>query len=112
MCYCKDTSESLNLQLAEAAKSLPQLRSQAQEVSALQISLESEIRQHKKDRDEAKSAISSAAEIRKKEADAFLKDSQSQQESVDSLTAAIQALQQNRAASFLQTTGAVVLRRT
>ncbi|CAL1163987.1 unnamed protein product [Cladocopium goreaui] len=111
MCYCKDTSESLNLQLAEAAKSLPQLRSQAQEVSALQISLESEIGQHKKDRDEAKSAISSAAEIRKKEADAFLKDSQSQQESVDSLTAAIQALQQNRAASFLQTTGAVVLRR-
>lgn len=111
MCYCKDTSESLNLQLAEAAKSLPQLRSQAQEVSALQISLESEIGQHKKDRDEAKSAISSAAEIRKKEADAFLKDPQSQQESVDSLTAAIQALQQNRAASFLQTTGAVVLRR-
>eukprot|EP00434_Breviolum_minutum_P045001 symbB.v1.2.040260.t1/scaffold7107.1/size19770/1 len=67
MCYCKETSASLNLQLAEVAKSLPQLRSQTQEVSALQMSLESEIAQHKKDRDEAKSAIGSAAEIRKKE---------------------------------------------
>jgi len=111
MCYCKETSASLNLQLAEVAKSLPQLRSQTQEVSALQMSLESEIAQHKKDRDEAKSAIGSAAEIRKKEADTFLKDSQSQQEAVNSLTSAIGALEQNRAASFLQTTGASVLQR-
>lgn len=111
MCYCKETSASLNLQLAEVAKSLPQLRSQTQEVSALQMSLESEIAQHKKDRDEAKSAIGSAAEIRKKEADTFLKDLQSQQEAVNSLTSAIGALEQNRAASFLQTTGAAVLQR-
>ncbi|CAK9043306.1 unnamed protein product [Durusdinium trenchii] len=111
MCYCKQTGESLISQLAEAAKSLPQLRSRKQEVSALQASLEVEIEQHKKDREDAQSALSSAAEIRKKEADTFLKDSQNQQESLNSLTEAIRALQKNQEVAFLQSSSASILRR-
>ncbi|CAJ1361731.1 unnamed protein product [Effrenium voratum] len=111
ICYCKSTTTTLNSQLAQAEQALPQLQSRVQEVAALQGSLESELAQHKKDGVEAQKAIASASELRQKEAQAFLKDSESQKESVDSVAAAIRALEQGQAESFLQTGSAAVLRR-
>ncbi|CAE7195223.1 unnamed protein product [Symbiodinium natans] len=111
MCYCKSSAAKLNSELDQAATGLPQLRSRVREVIALQATLESEVSQHKKDRDEANNAMASASALRKKESEAYLKESTSEKQTLDSVTEAIKALEKGQGQSFLQTQQALALQR-
>ncbi|CAE7941599.1 unnamed protein product [Symbiodinium sp. KB8] len=110
-CYCKSTFAKLTSQMDQVKTGLPQLRSRVREVAALQATLESEVAQHKKDRDETRSTMESASALRKKESEAYLKDSASEKQTLDSVKDAIEAIEKGQGSAFLQTQRATVLRR-
>eukprot|EP00439_Symbiodinium_sp_Y106_P034320 s1890_g4.t1 len=110
-CYCKSTFAKLTSQMDQVKTGLPQLRSRVREVAALQATLESEVAQHKKDRDETRSTMASAAAMRKKESETYLKDSTSEKQTLDSVKDAIEAIEKGHGSAFLQTQRATVLRR-
>ncbi|CAE7356131.1 unnamed protein product [Symbiodinium necroappetens] len=110
-CYCKSTFAKLTSQVDQVKTGLPQLRSRIREVAALQATLESEVAQHKKDRDETRSTMESASALRKKESEAYLKESASEKQTLDSVKDAIEAIEKGQGSAFLQTQRATVLRR-
>merc|ERR550537_1499184 len=111
MCYCKTSGETLAKSLADGEMKMPQLASDIKEAESAKAQLEEELTQHQTDRDEAKSAMAKATEIREKEAAAFAKEEANDKANIDAIRKAIGAIEKGMAGGFLQTNAAGILKK-
>jgi len=108
MCYCKNGDEALAKSIADAETKIPQMEAGIKEDAAMKTQLESELKEHKTDREQAKEDVAKAMAIREKEEKAFKAVSSESTTNIAALSKAIPAIEQGMSASFLQAqTGAV-----
>jgi len=110
-CYCKTGSGDLAKSISAAEAKVPQVESGLGEARALKKQLESDLAQHKADRADAKDAVAKATAMREKEAAAFAKESSDLKTNIAALGKAIVALEKGAYGSFLQSAGALRLRK-
>jgi len=111
MCWCQTGGADLKKSIEEAETKIPQLESTIKEVGGEKVQLMADVKQHRIDRDAAKAAMAEATAIREKEAAAFAQESSEDKSNIDAMARAIAALEKGMTGSFLQTSGAAVLRR-
>merc|ERR1719420_30138 len=75
MCYCKNSGGDLSKSINDAGVKIPQLEADISEGEAKKKQLDEDIKQHQTDRSAAKAAMAEATTLRKKEADAYAKES-------------------------------------
>merc|ERR1719409_2514677 len=68
MCYCKNGRGDLEASIADAKNKIANFDSTVAELSAKKTQTEADLKQHQQDRADAKEAMASATELRKKEA--------------------------------------------
>lgn len=110
ICYCETTQGELGKSIAEANDKIPQLESEIKSSTEAKSQGEGELVNHKADRADAEEAIEKATAMRKKEANAFAKESGETKSNIDALGKAIAAISKGLGDSFLQTPAASVLR--
>jgi len=108
-CYCKTTSSKLEDSIEEATDKIPQLESTIKDGTAIHAQLEGELVAHKTERAAAEEAIGKATGMRKKEAEAFAKESAEQKANLEAIGKAIPAIEKGMG-GFLQTNQAARLR--
>jgi len=111
MCWCETGGAALEASIKEAEEKIPQLESKIKEMAEGIEQLVADLKQHKKDRAEAQEAVANGEALRKKEHEAFLKESGDYKANVAALQKAIAALEKGMAGAFLQTSAASALRR-
>jgi len=111
MCYCQTSETTLSDSIQEAQTKIPQLQADIKTSSELKAKLEQEITQAQTDRAAAKDAMAQATAMRTKEADAFGKESTTDNSNLDALKKAIAAIEKGLAGAFLQTDAAQTLRK-
>merc|ERR1719298_88218 len=75
MCWCETGGAELEASIKAAEEKIPQLESQIKELGAAIEQLVADLKQHKKDRAEAEETVANGEALRKKEHEAFLKES-------------------------------------
>ena len=75
------------------------------------MQLQEDLKQRKADREEAKTAMKTATELRRKEAAAFAKETADAKANIGAINSAVAALEKGMAGGFLQTGEAQVLQR-
>merc|ERR1719321_498583 len=110
MCYCKDGKETLAKSIEDAETKIPQLESSIKATGGEQAQLAEDLTSHKNDREEAKSAMAKATEMREKDAAAFAKEKANDDSNLAALKKALAAIEKGMAGGFLQTSAAAVLR--
>merc|ERR1719235_3167166 len=110
MCYCKSSKETLAKSIEDAETKIPQVESDIKEAESEKAQLIEDLNAHKADREEAKSAMAKATEIREKEAAAFAKEKANDDSNLSALKKALAAIEKGMAGGFLQTSAASVLR--
>merc|ERR1719174_2547639 len=111
MCWCETGGADLKKSIEEAETKIPQLESAIKEAGGEKVQLMADVKQHRVDRDAAKAAMAEATAIREKEAAEFEKETSEDKSNIDAMARAIAALEKGMAGSFLQTSGASVLRK-
>merc|ERR1719324_945657 len=111
MCYCSNAEDTLGKSIADAETRIPQLESENKEDLALKKQLESELKEAKEGRAEAKETIAQAEALREKEAAAYAKVKSDSEANLGALSKAIPAIEKGMGEAFLQTADANVLRR-
>merc|ERR1719181_2706622 len=111
MCYCSNAEGTLGKSIADAETKIPLLESSLGEDGALKKQLESELKDAKASRAEAKKTIEESTALREKEASAFAKVKADAEANLGALSNAIPAIEQGMKGAFLQTKSAAVLRR-
>merc|ERR1719455_1403 len=111
MCWCETGGAALEASIKEAEEKIPQLESKIKEIGEAIEQLVADLKQHKKDRAEAQEAVANGEALRKKEHEAFLKESGDYKTNLAALQKAIAALEKGMAGAFLQTSAASALRR-
>jgi len=109
MCACNSGISSLQTDVAEAREKIPQLESDIREASSSVAQLNEELKQHRQDKAEATEAVSKAKEMRKKEEEDFIRESDESKTNIAALTRAIDALKTGQSSEFLQTPEAVTV---
>jgi chromosome segregation ATPase len=109
MCYCKNGRGDLEASIADAKNKIANFDSTVAELSAKKTQTEADLKQHQQDRTDAKEAMASATELRKKEAAAFAKESADAKTNIAALAAATAAIEKG-STGFLQTNAAKLLR--
>jgi len=103
VCYCKNNKGELTQSIAEAQTKIAQLETQAREDTSAKAQLDEELRNHKKDREEAHASIAGATKIREKDAMSYAKESGDTGTNIAALKKAIDALEQGLSGgAFLQ----------
>merc|ERR1719476_149489 len=110
MCYCSNAEDTLGKSISDAETKIPLLESSLGEDGALKKQLESELKEAKSSRAEAKNTIEESTALREKEASAFAKVKADAEANIGALSKAIPAIEQGMKGSFLQTKSAAVLR--
>mmetsp|Transcript_71758 Transcript_71758/g.154947 ORF Transcript_71758/g.154947 Transcript_71758/m.154947 type:complete len:157 (+) Transcript_71758:106-576(+) len=100
MCYCKGSGGELSKTIAEAETKVPQVSSALAEAEAMKEQLESDLKQHKSSRAEAKEALAKATALREKEAAAFAQEKSDMDTNIAALAKATAALEKG-ATGFL-----------
>jgi len=111
MCWCSTGGADLKKSIEAAETKIPQLESAIEESGGAKVQLVADVKQHRIDREAAKAAMAEATSIREKEAAEFEKETSEDKANIDAMARAIAALEKGMAGSFLQTSGAAVLRR-
>merc|ERR1719440_1519923 len=111
MCWCETDGAALEASIKAAEEKIPQLESKIKEMAAGIEQLVADLKQHKKDRAEAMETVANGEALRKKEHEAFLKESGDDKTNLAALEKAIAALEKGMAGAFLQTSAASALRR-
>merc|ERR1719375_2924185 len=111
VCYCKTGGGDLTKSINDAEIKIPQLESDIEAAGSAITQLEDALATHKRERAEAKSAISEAVSVREKDAAAFAKESSESKANIAAMEKAIPALEAGMAGSFLQTPAAHMLAR-
>jgi peptidoglycan hydrolase CwlO-like protein len=110
MCYCKGGTDKLDQDAADAVAQYDQATAQAKADSAEKAQLDGEVKDHKKDRADAKSNLATATELRNKEHETYVHESGDTGDNLESTKAAIAALSKGMG-SFLQSSAASSLKK-
>merc|ERR1719472_593899 len=97
MCYCKTSGGDLAKSISDAGTKKKQL--------------DEDIKQHQADRSAAKTAMAEATALRKKEADAYAKESAEDSANIAATEKATAAIEKGMGSAFLQTSTANILRK-
>merc|ERR1719454_1983216 len=111
MCYCKNSGGDLAKSISDAETKVPELEADIKEGEAKKQQLDEDLKQHQSDRSAAKAAMADATALRKKEADAYAKESSEDSANIAATEKAVAAVEKGAGAAFLQTQTASVLRR-
>merc|ERR1719399_1970886 len=111
LCYCKNGGSELSQSISDAEVKIPQLESDIEAAGSAITQLEDALKTHKRERSEAKAAISEAVGVREKDAAAFAKESSESKANIAAMEKAIPALEAGMAGSFLQSPAAQTLAR-
>jgi chromosome segregation ATPase len=110
MCYCDNADTMLAGAITTAENKIPQLEAAVGKDVELKKQLETDVKNHKADREAAKGAIAEATALREKEAAEFAKVSGDLKTNIAALAKAIPAIEKGMGSGFLQTTSAAVVR--
>jgi predicted nucleic acid-binding Zn-ribbon protein len=110
MCYCDNADTLLAGAITAAENKIPQLEAAVGKDVEMKKQLETDVKNHKADREAAKGAIAEATALREKEATEFAKVSGDLQTNIDALAKAIPAIEKGMGSGFLQTTAASAVR--
>merc|ERR1719460_389199 len=111
MCYCKTSGGDLSKSISDAGTKIPELGADIKEGEAKKKQLDEDIKQHQADRSAAKTAMADATALRKKEADAYAKESAEDSANIAATEKATAAIEKGMGAAFLQTPTANILRK-
>jgi len=111
VCWCRSGAGSLGQSIADANTKIPAVAASIKEAEATKVQLETDIKQHRADRDAAKSAMAEATAIREKEAAAYAAESAEGRSNIDAVGKAVGAISKGMGGAFLQTGTAQVLRK-
>merc|ERR1719331_2942247 len=109
MCYCKNSGSDLSKSIADAGVKMPQLEADIAEGEAKKKQLDEDLKQHQADRSAAKTAMADATALRKKEADAYAKESSEDSANMAACAKAMTAIEKGMGSAFLQTPAASIL---
>jgi len=110
MCYCDNADTLLAGAITTAENKIPQLEAAVGKDVSLKKQLDTDVKNHKADREAAKGAIAEATALREKEATEFAKISGDLKTNIAALAKAIPAIEKGMGSGFLQTTSATVVR--
>lgn len=110
VCNCQSQQDSLKQALGEAEAKLPQIESMIKESTAEKTQLTSEVAQHNQDREDAKSSVQEATDVRTKAAADYASESTDMANNIEQLGKAVVALEKGVGAAFLQSPAAEALR--
>jgi len=110
MCYCDNADTLLAGAITTAENKIPQLEAAVGKDVAMKKQLETDVKNHKADREAAKTAIAEATALREKEAAEFAKVSGDLKTNIAALAKAIPAIEKGMGSGFLQTNSATVVR--
>jgi septal ring factor EnvC (AmiA/AmiB activator) len=111
MCYCKTSGGDLSKSINDADVKIPQLAADIKEGEAKKNQLDEDIKQAQMDRSAAKTAMADATALRKKEADAYAKESSEDKANLAACNKAAVAVEKGMGSAFLQTPAASMLLR-
>merc|ERR1719207_282135 len=109
MCYCKNSGGDLSKSIADAGPKIEQLEADIKEGEAKKKQLDEDLKQHQTDRSAAKTAMADATALRKKEADAYAKESSEDKANIAATAKAMTAIEKGMGSAFLQTPTANIL---
>jgi len=110
MCYCDNADTMLAGAIETAENKIPQLEAMVGKDVEMKKQLETDVKNHKADREAAKTAIGEATALREKEAATFAKDSGDLNTNIAALAKAIPAIEKGMGSGFLQTNSATVVK--
>jgi len=110
MCYCDNADTLLAGAITTAENKIPQLEAAVGKDVEMKKQLDTDVKNHKADREAAKGAIAEATALREKEATEFAKISGDLKTNIAALAKAIPAIEKGMGSGFLQTTSASVVR--
>jgi len=111
MCYCKTSGGDLDKSIALSEAKVPEVSSAISESEAKLEQTKGAVKQAQLDRTEAKDTMAKAKSLREKEAGEFATVESELETNVAALGKAITSLEKGVAGSFIQTSGAQLLRR-
>jgi len=109
MCYCKNSGGDLAKSISDAGPKIDELTADIEAGVSKQAQLKEDLKQHQADRSAAKAAMAEATALRKKEADAFAKESSEDGANIAAVAKATAAIEKGMGGAFLQTHTASVL---
>jgi len=110
MCYCKTGVSTLDQSIAASEAKIEALGSSIKALSEKKAATEAALKEHTASRAEAKETMSKATALRDTESKAALKFKSDSDTNISAIAAAVKAIEKGMAASFLQTSGANMLR--
>jgi len=111
MCYCKNGASDLSASISSSTTKVPQLQSDIEASVSQLAQLKEDLKSHQADRASAKEAMGKATALRAKDAKAYAKEKSTLDSNLAALGGAITAIEKGMAGGFLQTRGAVFLRK-
>jgi len=109
MCYCKTAGGDLQESIAKAGSSISELGTKIKAAEEQKVVLGEELKTAQSDRTAAKAAMAEATAVREKEAAAYAAEKADDDKDIAAVAKAIKAIT-GMAGSFLQTTGAQMLK--
>jgi predicted nucleic acid-binding Zn-ribbon protein len=110
MCYCKTAGGDLSASIADAGSSISELGNKIKAGKEQKAVLAEELKTAQSDRTAAKKAMAEATAVREKEAAAFATEKANAEKDVAAVAKAVAAIESGMAGSFLQSSGAQLLR--
>jgi septal ring factor EnvC (AmiA/AmiB activator) len=111
MCYCKNGAASLEKSVADAGPKVTELESSISEAEARKAQMDQEIANHKADQVGAKEAMTEATALREKGKAAFDQELADAEAELGPINEALVALAHGLGGSFIQSSGAQVLKK-
>merc|ERR1719482_918004 len=102
MCYCDGNTDDMSKAAEEAGTKITELKAKLEAEKAEKSQLDQALMGHKKDREAAKGDLEKATTIREKEHSEFVEETGESKENLDSMNAAIAALEKGMGKAFLQ----------
>merc|ERR1719287_447981 len=101
MCYCDGNTDGMGAAAKDAAAKITELKASLEAATAEQAQIDQDLMQHGKDREAAKQDLAAATSVRDKERKEFEAATGDSKENLDSMNAAIAALEKGMGAKLL-----------
>jgi len=108
-CYCKNGEKSLGKSIADAETKIPEMEAALKENAGKKEQLRADLKAHKADREQAKTAMAEATSLREKQASEYAKESSETTADLEALGKAVKAISSGMGGSFLQASTSKVL---
>merc|ERR1719482_2315199 len=102
MCYCDGNTDEMSKSAEDASTKITELKAKLEAEKAEKSQLDQALVGHKKDREAAKADLEKATTIREKEHAEFVEETGESKENLDSMNAALAALEKGMGKAFLQ----------